>query len=114
MQTYAKVIPGYTYGKVAPSPVSETDLDALKQTVLFSDADAQYLRLAGEVLEDQTEAVLDVWYGFVGAHPFLARYFGNNDQLNAEYLARVRKRFGQWIMDTCVRPYDQQWLDYQQ
>lgn len=113
MQTYSKLIPGYTYGEVPVSPVTEAELDLLKQTVLFSEEDTHYLRLAGEVLENQTEAILDVWYGFVGSHPYLARYFGKNDQLNATYLANVRKRFGQWIMDTCFRPYDQEWLNYQ-
>jgi len=28
--------------------------------------------------------------------------------------ATVRKRFYQWILDTCNRSYDQTWLDYQQ
>ncbi|MDO1449713.1 protoglobin domain-containing protein [Rhodocytophaga aerolata] len=113
MQTQIEQIPGYTYGQVDPSPVSEADLDLLKQTVLFSDEDVQYLRLAGIILEDQTDAVLDVWYGFVGAHPHLARYFGKNNNLDANYLANVRRRFGKWIMDTCTRAYDQDWLNYQ-
>ncbi len=26
----------------------------------------------------------------------------------------MRERFGQWILDTCRRPYNQEWLDYQQ
>jgi hypothetical protein len=26
----------------------------------------------------------------------------------------VRRRFGQWILDTCRRPYDRAWLDYQE
>ena len=30
------------------------------------------------------------------------------------YLAQVRERFGQWILDTCNRDYDQDWLNYQQ
>ncbi|WP_205800616.1 hypothetical protein [Micromonospora thermarum] len=29
-----------------------------------------------------------------------------------DYQQRVRGRFGQWIMDTCNRPYDLAWLDY--
>ena len=37
-------------------------------TVLFTDEDAGYLRRAGAILAPQTEAVLDVWYGFVGLH----------------------------------------------
>jgi len=52
---------------------------------------------------------------FVGSHPHLAQYFSTPDnQLIDEYLATVRKRFYQWILDTCNRSYDQTWLDYQQ
>jgi hypothetical protein len=59
--------------------------------------------------------VLDVWYGFVAAHPHLVRYFADaQGQPIAGYLAAVRKRFGQWILDTCQKPWDQQWLDYQE
>jgi len=106
-------IPGYTYGQVAPSPIKTTDLDLLKQTVLFTEADEQFLQLAATVLADQTDAILDVWYGFVGAHPHLLAYFANDGQPDMNYLGAVRKRFGQWIADTCTRPYNQTWLDYQ-
>jgi hypothetical protein len=100
---------------VARSPLGLEELDLLKQTVLFGEEDEEYLRMAGDVLEDQVEDVLDVWYGFVADHPHLVRYFSDSEgQPNAEYLGRVRGRFGQWILDTCRRPYDQEWLDYQQ
>lgn len=111
------IITGYTYGTaaVAQSPLSMEDLELLKQTVLFTEEDEKYLRLAGEVLQDQIDAVLDVWYSFVGSHSHLADYFSSTDhQLNLEYLTAVRRRFHQWILDTCNRPYDQTWLDYQQ
>lgn len=107
---------GYTYGTeaVAKSPVSSEDFDLLKKTVLFTDEDEKYLRLAGEVLADQVEEVLDLWYGFVGSHPHLVHYFTNSQgEPDGNYLAAVRKRFGQWILDTCNRPYDQDWLNYQ-
>ncbi len=110
-------IPGYTYGTeaVARSPLSMEDLDRLKQTVLFTEEDEKYLHLAGEVLQDQVEAVLDVWYSFVGSHPHLLYYFSRPEgQPIEDYLAPVRKRFAQWILDTCDRAYDQAWLDYQQ
>lgn len=55
------------------------DLDLLKQTVLFTGEDERYLRMAGDVLEDQVEDVLDAWYGFVGDHPHLIHYFSNPD-----------------------------------
>jgi len=112
-QTTPQTIPGYTYGQVALSPLIMQDLSALKQTVLFTDEDERYLRLAGEILQDQTDAILDVWYGFVASHPHLVHYFSQNQQPNPDYLAAVRKRFGQWILDTCFRPYDQEWLNYQ-
>jgi hypothetical protein len=109
-------VAGYEYGGrgVARSPLRLDDLDLLKQTVLFGEEDEEYLRMAGDVLEDQVEDVLDVWYGFVADHPHLVRYFSDAEgQPDAEYLGRVRERFGQWILDTCRRPYDQEWLDYQ-
>ncbi len=107
-------IPGYDYGRVPPSPVSLHDLENLKKAVLFTEEDARYLRLAGEVLKDQIEEILDVWYGFVGSHAHLVYYFSEpSGQPNTAYLAAVRRRFGQWILDTCFRPYDQDWLNYQ-
>lgn len=109
-------ISGYSYGAPAlpASPISLAELDLLKQTVLWTDDDERYLRMAGDVLQDQVEAVLDVWYGFVAAHPHLLYYFtGADGQPIGAYLAAVRQRFAQWIRDTCSRPYDQAWLDYQ-
>lgn len=106
-------IKGYTYGKAGTSPVSTADLDLLKKTVLFTSEDQEYLKLAGEVLKDQTDAVLDLWYGFVGGNEHLVHYFTHNGQPNADYLSAVRARFGQWIMDLCTKPFDQDWLNYQ-
>jgi hypothetical protein len=117
MMEAADAIPGYLYGsdELERSPVTEDDLALLKQTVLFSDDDERQLRLAGEVLRDQVEDVLDVWYGFVASHPHLVRYFADADGNPIDdYLARVRTRFGQWIRDLCERPWDQAWLDYQE
>ena len=110
-------VPGYDFGAgtIARSPLGIEDLDLLKRTVLFADEDEEYLRLAGEVLEDQLEEVLDLWYGFVGSHQHLIRYFSDLDgEPDSDYLARVRERFKRWILDTCRRTYDQEWLDYQQ
>jgi len=108
-------IPGYTYSTAAvpPSPVTLADFELMKKSVLFGAEDEKYLRMAGEVLADQIEDVLDVWYGFVGSHPHLVYYFTDGKgNANSDYLAAVRKRFGQWILDTCHRPYDQTWLNY--
>ena len=110
-------VPGYDFGAgtVARSPLGIEDLELLKQTVLFSDEDEEYLRLAGDVLEDQVDEVLDLWYGFVGSHPHLIHYFSDpHGEPDSDYLARVRERFKRWILDTCRRSYDREWLDYQQ
>jgi hypothetical protein len=107
-------IPGYDYGRVPPSPLSMEDLERLKAALMFGEEDERYLRQAGDVLADQVEEILDLWYGFVGSHPHLLYYFAGPDgQPDQGYLEAVRRRFGQWILDTCRRPYDQEWLAYQ-
>jgi hypothetical protein len=108
-------IPGYTLGSAATSPISLEDFELLKKTVLFGDADVEALRMSRDVLADQTEAVLDVWYGFVGSHPHLLKYFASlrTQAPLGDYLTAVRKRFGQWILDTAAANYDQAWLNYQ-
>jgi hypothetical protein len=116
-ETIATNISGYTFGTsgVARSPVTPAVFDLMKKTVLFSDEDVKYLRLSGEVLKDQIEAVLDVWYGFVAANPHLVASFRSRSsgQPLSGYLEAVRRRFGQWILDTARADYGQQWLDYQ-
>ncbi|MEJ7614179.1 protoglobin domain-containing protein [Candidatus Fervidibacter sacchari] len=111
----AETIHGYTYGteQVAKSPVSLEDLALLKAATMFTDEDERYLRMAGEVLADQIDEILDLWYGWVGSHPHLVYYFSGPDgQPDPRYLQAVRARFGQWILDTCNRPHDQAYLDY--
>lgn len=100
---------------MSASPVTLHDLDLLKQTVLFTGDDERYLRMSLDILRDQTNDILDVWYGFVASHPHLVYYFSRKDngQPDAAYLAAVRTRFAQWILDTAAANYDQQWLDYQ-
>ena len=110
-------IPGYTYGTTAvpQSPLTIEDFALMQQAVLFGDDDVQALRQSYDVLKDQTDAILDVWYGFVASHPHLVYFFGHKSdgQPDGDYLAAVRKRFAQWILDTAAAQYDQQWLDYQ-
>jgi hypothetical protein len=96
------------------SPVSLEELETMKKTVLFGEDDVQALRLSHEVLKDQVEGILDVWYGFVAANPHLvAAFSGKDGKPLGDYLAGVRRRFGQWILDTARAEYDQKWLDYQ-
>lgn len=110
-------IPGYTYGTaaVSRSPVTLADFEEMKKSVLFGDEDVQALRRSYDIVKDQVEAILDVWYGFVGSHDFLVASFVDTEtqKPNAEYLGRVRARFGQWISDTARAEYDDAWLRYQ-
>ena len=108
-------IPGYAYGSAAQSPVTLDEFELMKKTVLFGEEDVHYLRLSLDVLKDQVEAILDVWYGFVGSNPHLLASFVSKEDGKplGDYLGAVRKRFGQWILDTARAEYDQRWLDYQ-
>ena len=118
MKMIAEDIPAYDYGKevVAPSPVSMSDGEKLKTSVGFTEQDEQFLHLAGEVLADQTRQIVEHWRsGIIASIPNLARH-SQTPEGNPipEYLARSNLRFEQWILDTCFRPYDQDWLNYQQ
>lgn len=110
-------IHGYTYGTdaVAKSPVRPADFEDMKKSVLFGEEDVQALRLSYDIVKDQVEQILDVWYGFIAANPhLLVSFTGKADgKPLGDYLGGVRKRFGQWILDTARAEYDQKWLDYQ-
>jgi hypothetical protein len=110
-------IHGYTHKTeaVSRSPVSLTDFEHMKASVLFGEQDVVALRMSYDVVKDDVEAILDVWYGFVGSQPHLLTSFTSKSdgQPLGAYLDAVRKRFGQWILDTARAEYDQAWLDYQ-
>jgi hypothetical protein len=116
MQSVVDNITGYTYGAsdLATSPVTMKDLDLLKQTITLDPEDARYLRMAAEVLEDQTDSLVNLWRGVISSMPHLSYYFKDaNGNINEEYKAKVKERFKQWIIDVCTKPYDQDWLNYQ-
>lgn len=110
-------IPGYAYGSkdLTDFPIGDEEFELLKRTVMLTEEDVRYLRLAGEVLRDQIEDVLDLWYSWVGSNPHLVYYFGDRrtGRPIPEYLDAVRRRFGQWIRDLCEREFDREWLNYQ-
>src|SRR5690606_40554965 len=71
---------GYTYDEtLTTSPVTLAQLREVEASVLWSAEDAAALRRAGEILVPQTDAILDVWYGFVGATPHLVETFAGPD-----------------------------------
>jgi hypothetical protein len=92
------------------------ELEDLKVIAGFTEEDWRYLRLAGEVLADQTKQIVDHWRsGIIASIPHLARHSRTPEgNLIPEYLAASNLRFQQWILDTCLRPYDQDWLNYQE
>jgi hypothetical protein len=113
----AQEVPGYTYGAadVPRSSISLSELDQLKQSAGFTEQDERYLRSAGEVLAGQTKALVDTWRGIIAKIPHLAKH--SKDAAGrpiARYSERSGLRFEQWILDTCFREYDQDWLNYQQ
>jgi hypothetical protein len=110
-------IPGYAYGsdEIARSPVSVPQLDQLKISAGFTEEDQRCLRLAGQVLSEQTREIVAHWRsGIIASIPHLARHSRTpkGDPM-PEYVAKSSLRFEQWILDTCLRPWDQEWLDYQ-
>jgi hypothetical protein len=114
----APEIPGYSYGsnEVGRSPVGPADLEQLKLSAGFTVEDQGYLRMAGEVLADQTAQIVHRWRNeIIASIPHLARHSRTpGGQPIPEYLAASNLRFEQWILDTCLRPYDQDWINYQQ
>jgi hypothetical protein len=92
------------------------ELENLKISVGFTDEDQRYLRLAGEVLADRAEEIVEHWRNrIIAGIPNLARHSRTpaGDAI-PDYSARSGLRFQQWILDTCLRPYDQDWINYQE
>ncbi len=108
----------YTYGTaaVSTSPVTLSELEELKVSVGFTAEDEHFLRRSGEVLEGQTREIVAHWRsGIIASIPHLARHSRTPaGEPLPNYLAQSNLRFEQWILDTCLRPYDQDWLSYQQ
>jgi hypothetical protein len=118
MTRLAADLPGYSYGaaEIARSSVSLEELAELKVSAGFTDEDERFLRVAGQVLGDQTERIVHHWRSqIIAGIPNLARHSRTPEgEAIPEYLERSNARFQQWILDTCLRPYDQAWIDYQQ
>jgi hypothetical protein len=116
MEKLVDNIAGYDYGanELATSPVTMKELDLLKQTITLDSDDQKYLRMAGDVLEPQTESIVNMWRGVISSMQHLAYYFKNDaGKTDEQYKVKVKERFKQWIMDLCYKPYDQDWLNYQ-
>jgi hypothetical protein len=68
------------------------------------------------VLSGQTRQIVEHWRSrIIASIPNLARHSRSvGGEPLPNYLAQSNLRFEQWILDTCLRPYDQDWLNYQQ
>jgi len=109
---------GYDFGtaQAAHSPVTLDELRALEAAVGWTNEDAALLRDAGRrVLIDQAEAMVDSWRADIARQPELVKwFFGPDGKPDDDYKAAVKRRFMQWVVDSCTRPHDQAWLDYQE
>ncbi len=116
MKKVAEQISGYTYGAAERSAVTLEDLENLKISVGWTEEDEHYRHAAGEVLADQTKPLVDHWRrGIIASIPNLIRHSRTPDgDPIPGYQEKSGLRFEQWILDTCFRPYDQDWLNYQQ
>jgi hypothetical protein len=109
-------IPGYDYAtpRTAVSPVSESDLSQLEQTVGWSAADAAALARHADLFREKAESMVDSWRAVIGSQSHLSRWFAKPDGAADDgYKASIKRRFVQWVIDVAVRPHDQDWLNYQ-
>lgn len=110
-------IPGYDYDAHvdARSPVTLEELRQIEQTIGWTEDDARTLRRHGEIFTRHAEEMVDAWRAIIASQPHLAKWFFKPDGKPDEtYKVRVKARFVQWVLDTCFRPHDQSWLDYQE
>jgi Protoglobin len=110
-------IPGYDYGtpRAAHSPLKLNELRELEATVGWTRQDDEALKMVGEVLRDQAEALVDHWRGHIAEQAHLVKwFFGPDGTPDDNYKTAVKKRFVQWVIDACTKPRDQAWLDYQE
>ncbi len=116
--TAMRTIPGYDFGAppAARSPLSLDELHDLEAAVGWTDDDAAALRDAGKAaLIDQAEAMVDSWRAEIATQPELVKwFFGPDGKPDDTYRAAVKRRFVQWVIDSCTRPHDRAWLDYQE
>jgi len=87
----------------------------LKATAGFTDADSLALKKAGQILIPQAEAMVDEWRNIIGSQEHLWHWFaGPEGTPDDSYKSAVKPRFVQWVKDLCTRPFDQDWLNYQE
>lgn len=110
-------ISGYDYGQanVARSPLTLEELHQLEETLGWGEEDARVLQRHGDIFRENAEKLVDAWREVIGSQNHLVKwFFGPDGKRDADYAARVKKRFVQWVVDAVFRPHDRAWLDYQE
>ncbi len=106
-------IPGYAYGDpdIPESPVTHDEFNRLKESLGFTEQDKKHLERAGVFLPAHAQELINHWTKTPG--DIFLQTFATNGTLDQTYLERTKERIAQWIHDTCNRPYDDDWLNYQ-
>lgn len=55
------------------SELDEAAIADLRAALLLGDDDITALRDAATIIDSRIDELLDVWYGFVGGHPWIGR-----------------------------------------
>ena len=102
-------------GNAARSPLTLEELQQLEQTVGWGVENAQVLQRHGEIFRNNAENMVHAWREVIGSQQHLVKwFFGPDGKRDAEYAAKMKKRFVQWVVDSVFRPHDRAWLDYQE
>jgi hypothetical protein len=99
------------------TPKSSPDaqmLVRLKRMLLFTNEDEQYLIMAGAILAEHTEDILNNWYDYILKNNYLAFYFTRDGAPDLDYLQSLRPHFRQWITDMCTRQEGNTWWQFEE
>jgi hypothetical protein len=116
-ETTVDKIAGYDFAapQTPQSPVTMDELRKLEQSVGWTEEDAKWLHMAAETLVPKAEQMVDAWRTAIGQQPqLLASFLKPDGKPDDAYRAAVKRRFVQWVSDLCLRPHDQDWLNYQE
>ncbi|HZP06453.1 MAG TPA: protoglobin domain-containing protein [Terracidiphilus sp.] len=98
-----------------PSPVTLDELREIEPSIGCSEEDAETLRRHKTLFDQRAEQMVEQWRAVIGSQPHLVKwFFGPDGKRDDEYAAKVKPRFVQWVIDVCLRPDDQAWLNYQE
>ncbi|PSL49565.1 protoglobin [Chitinophaga niastensis] len=86
----------------------------LKRMLLFTNEDEQYLTMAGAILMDHTDDILNNWYDYMLKNNYLAYYFTKKGEPDTGYLQTLRPHFRKWIHGLCTRQEGTTWWQFEE